>query len=338
MNSFENLMIHTPLGFRDIYGEEEHLKSSLMRGLRSVFRDYGYTPIETPAVEYFDVFGSDIGTTPSNELFKFFDRDGNTLVLRPDFTPSVARAVAMHYSASDMPLRLCYEGNTYINSHDYQLNLKESTQMGVELIGDDSPAADAEVLSLTCRILKEAGIRDFQVSVGENNYFKALAGESGLDDETIEEIRRLISNKNFFGVSERLLGEKIDSAISEAFIQLPKLFGGSEVLDVAEHYAVNEGSKKAILRLREIGDILKENGNDTYISYDFGLLSKFHYYTGIIFSAFTYGVGEPVAKGGRYDRLLSHFGPDEPAVGAGIYIDHLMHAVSRRDNRPGEEI
>ena len=331
-------MIHTPLGFRDIYGSEENRKNELMNSLRDVFSGNGYSLIETPCVEYFDVFGSDVGTTPSNELFKFFDRDGNTLVLRPDFTPSVARAVAMHYTASDMPLKLCYEGKTYVNSHDYQLNLKEQTQMGVELIGDDSTHADADVISLTCEILEKSGLEHFQVSVGENNYFKALARDSGLDGEKIEEIRQLISNKNFFGVSERLDGEHVPDSIKEAFVRLPALFGGPEILDEAARYAVNEGSRNAILRLREIGRQLSGSGYERYISYDFGLLSKFHYYTGIIFSAFTYGSGEPVAKGGRYDRLLLHFGLDEPAVGAGIYIDHLMQAISRQGSRKEEDI
>ena len=326
----KNLIIHTPEGFRDIYGRAEAGKSNLMKNLREVFRSYGYSKIETPTVEYFDVFSSDVGTTPSNELYKFFDRDGNTLVLRPDFTPSVARAVAMHFSYDNLPFRLCYEGSTFVNSHEYQLNLKEQTQMGVEFIGDPSAKADAEVLSLTCDLLKKSGLTEFQVSVGENDYFKALAQDSGLAPEKIEEIRRQISNKNFFGVSELIDRENVPDRIREAFIRMPHLFGGHEILDEAERYAVNEGSHMAVERIREIEKFISGTGNEKYISYDFGLLSKFHYYTGIVFSAFTYGSGEPVAKGGRYDHLLLHFGEDAPAVGVGMYIDNLMNALSRQ--------
>lgn len=325
-----NLMIHTPEGFREYYGEEEARRQRLMRSLHRVFETSGYSDIETPAVEFFDVFGSDVGTTPSNELYKFFDRDGHTLVLRPDFTPSVARAVAMHRTPSTLPVRLCYQGQTYVNSREYQLHLKEQTQMGVELIGDGSAAADAEILRITCDLLKEAGLTEFQVSVGENDYFKALAQDSGLTPERIEDVRRLISNKNFFGVSELLESEKIQPAIQDAFVRMPQLFGGREVLEEAARYAVNDGAKAAIARLIEISRLVADTGNDRYISYDFGLLSKFHYYTGMIFSAFTYGVGEPVAKGGRYDRLLGHFGMDAPAVGVGVSIDQLMNALARK--------
>ena len=329
----KNLMIHTPEGFRDLYSTAEKEKRALMEKLHTVFETYGYEDIETPAVEYFDVFGSDIGTTPSSELYKFFFRDCNTLVLRPDFTPSVGRAAAMHFTAEGMPLRFSYQGNTYVNSQEYQLHLKEQTQMGVELIGDGSAEADAEILSLTVDLLKSAGLTEFQVSIGDNNYFKSLALDSGLDDETIEEVRVLISNKNFFGVSELLESMQIPERIRQAFVRMPQLFGGYEILDEAASYAANDGSKAAIARLREIGEALKTRGHDRYISYDFGLLSKFHYYTGMIFSAFTYGSGEPVAKGGRYDNLLSHFGMDAPAVGVGLYVDQLMNAISWQGRR-----
>ena len=325
----KNLIIHTPEGFRDIYGQEMKRKRTLMRGFEDVFDHYGYEPIETPTVEYFDVFSNEVGTTPSNELYKFFDRDGNTMVLRPAFTPSVCRAVAMHFPKEGMPYRLSYEGSTFVNSQEYQLNLKQATQAGVELIGDGSAKADAEILMLTCDLLKKAGIREFQVSVGEVDFFKSLAAESGLDEETIEQVRSMISNKNFFGVSERLGSADINPVIRRAFAELPKMFGGAEVLDEAETFAVTEKSREAIARLREIWSYIEGTDNERYISWDFGLLSKYHYYTGIIFSAFTYGTGEPVAKGGRYDRMLAHFGEDAPAVGVGLYVDQLMMATRR---------
>ncbi len=326
----KNLIIHTPEGIRDIYGEEMRRKTALLKKLNGVFASCGYEPIETPTIEYFDVFSRDVGTTPSNELYKFFDRDGNTLVLRPDFTPSVARAVAMHFRAEDAPFRLCYSGKTFVNSAEYQGRLKESTQAGVELIGESGSAADAEVLRLTCDLLREAGLSEFQVSVGEVDFFKALVSESGFAEEQVEEIRALISNKNFFGVADLLASANTAPEIREALTRLPQLFGGREVLDEAAVYAVNDRAKAAIRHLREIHGLLAEAGYDRYISYDFGALSKYKYYTGIIFSAFTYGTGEAVAKGGRYDRLLSHFGTDLPAVGVGLTVDTLMNTLDRR--------
>lgn len=322
--------IHNPDGFRDLYGRAREEKTLLMKNLAGVFERYGYKDMETPTVEYFDVFASDIGTTPSKELYKFFDRDGNTLVLRPDFTPSIARAAAMHLPEEAFPARLCYSGNTFVNSAEYQGRLKESTQMGVELIGDASASADAEVLSLSAEALLAAGLTEFQLSVGQVEYFKGLMEASELPAGRIEEIRREISRKNAFGIGELLDGREVDPSIAKVLERLPSLFGGAEILAEAKALAPCARSREAVDRLREINDCLKERGLDHYVGYDFGLLSKFRYYTGIIFSAFTYGTGEPVARGGRYDQLLGHFGREEPAVGVGIYIDQLRSAMVRQ--------
>ena len=326
----KNRVMHTPEGMRDLYGKSLQDRRALMKRIHDVFESFGYSDIETPTIEYFDVFSSDIGTTPSNELYKFFDRDGNTLVLRPDFTPSVARAAAMHFADSDFPLRLSYEGSTFVNSAEYQGRLKESRQMGVELIGEDSAEADAEIIALTCRMLLASGLREFQVSVGEVNFYKALADKSGLDEESTETIRELISNKNFFGVAEVLDGTKAAPEVKEAMQKLPQLFGSAEIFDAAEAFALGKREKSAVTRLRRIHEILCAKGLDRYVSFDFGLLSKYNYYTGIIFSAFTYGTGEPVARGGRYDLLLGHFGRENPAVGVGLYIDQLTSSLIRQ--------
>ena len=325
-----NRVIHTPDGVRDLYGRNKKNKKILMAQLDGVFERYGYSDIETPTLEYFEVFSSDIGTTPSNELYKFFDRDGNTLVLRPDFTPSVARAVSMHFPDDAFPARLCYSGSTFVNSREYQGKLKEATQMGIELIGDGSADADAEVIAVVCDLLLTSGLKEFQVSIGEVNFFKSLAERSGLDEETVETIRRLITTKNFFGVSEVLDQANVDDAIREALEELPQLFGGAEIFDKAEKYALADQEKNAIRRLRDIHSALVDKKLDRYISYDFGSLSKYTYYTGIIFSAFTYGTGEPIARGGRYDHLLGHFGKDQPAVGVGLYFDQLTNCLQRQ--------
>ena len=141
-------LLHTPEGVRDIYNEECEKKLLLQSDLLGILKGYGYHPIQTPTFEFFDIFGKEIGTTPSKELYKFFDREGNTLVLRPDMTPSIARAAAKYFMDEDMPIRLCYMGNTFINNSSYQGRLKESTQLGAELIGDSTVDADAEILSM----------------------------------------------------------------------------------------------------------------------------------------------------------------------------------------------
>lgn len=113
-------LLHTPDGVRDTLNDECQKKQSLERELHKVLVSFGYRDLETPTFEFFDVFGREVGTTPSQELYKFFDREGNTLVLRPDFTPSIARAASKYFREEDKAVRLCYQGNTFINGGNYR--------------------------------------------------------------------------------------------------------------------------------------------------------------------------------------------------------------------------
>lgn len=331
-------IFHTPEGVRDITGRECREKLALQKKIQKVFHQYGYEQIETPVFEYFEVFSREVGTVPSRDLYKFFDREGNTLVLRPDLTPSVSRACAAFFHPEEEPVMLCYTGNTFINTTDHRGQLKEVTQMGVERFGDASVQADAEVIAMTVECLKAAGLTKFQVSVGQVDYFKALLAQAGLDEEKTEELRALISQKNFFGVEELLLGQNLEKGLTRAFLELPQLFGtAEEVLPRAKALTRDPEALQAVSRLEEIWQLLKIYGCEEYISFDFGMLSKLRYYTGIIFQAFTYGTGEPVLKGGRYNDLMRHFGHPASAVGFAITVDGLLLAASRQGITQEEE-
>ena len=147
----------------------------------------------------------------------FFDKDGSTLVLRPDFTPSIARSAAKYYTEDDMPVKLCYMGNTFINSNAYQGRLKETTQCGAELIGDGTVAADAEILAMVVESLLSSGLKEFQISVGHAQFFRGLAEAAGLDEEQQQELRELLANKNYFGVEEMVEGMHLNDTLKKLF-------------------------------------------------------------------------------------------------------------------------
>ena len=332
LHIMENQLLHTPDGVRDIYNGECKKKLYLQDKLHRTLLKYGYHDIMTPTFEFFNIFGSDVGTTPSKDLYKFFDKEGNTLVLRPDFTPSIARSAAKYYIEDDMPVKLCYLGNTFINSSDYQGRLKESTQCGAELIGDGSISADAEILSMTVESMLESGLKNFQISVGHSQFFYGLTKAAGLSGEQEENLRELIANKNFFGVEEFVDSLSMNDKLRKLFglldnfdLQDEQLM---EALKLAKGYDEILSSIDSLLKLREY---LKAYGIEKYISYELGLISDYTYYTGIIFQGYTYGTGEPIVKGGRYDKLLSHFGKDAAAIGFAIVVDQLMAALSRQD-------
>lgn len=330
-------LVHTPEGVRDIYGAEYACRQNVERLFNDKLHSFGYQDIQTPTFEFFDVFSREVGTTPSKELYKFFDKEGNTLVLRPDFTPSIARCAAKYFMDETIPLRFCYTGNNFINTSDLQGKLKETTQTGAELIGDVSPEADAEMIAMLVEALINCGLKEFQVSIGQIDFFKGLCEQARLDEDTEFELREFISNRNDFGAQELLTQKGVSEKSVNSLLSVSSLFGGYDILDRALEYADNERSIKAVDRLRKVYELLKLYGVEGYISFDLAMVSKYNYYTGVIFKAYTYQTGSAIAKGGRYDRLLEHFGKAAPATGFVVIIDDLMTALTRQNICPEPE-
>lgn len=325
----KKILLHTPEGVRDIYGVSVEHKLHLENVIHKTMKLYGYNDIQTPTFEFFDIFSKEKGSVASKNMYKFFDREGNTLVLRPDMTPSIARAVSKYYMEDDMPIRFCYSGNTFINNAEHQGKLKETTQLGAELIGDDKSDADAEVIALTIDSLLKCGLTDFLIEIGHVDFFNGLFEETHLSEEELDTLKELILNKNYFGIEAMVSKCEMNDIVKKAFITLPELVGSADVLEKANTFAVNEKISKALVRLEKLYNLLKEYGYEKYVSIDLSVTSKFQYYTGIIFSGYTYGVGEAIVNGGRYDKLLSQFGKASPSIGFCINLDYLLIAMER---------
>lgn len=326
-------LLHTPEGVRDIYNVECGKKLALENRLKKTLHLFGYHDIQTPTFEYFDVFRKEIGTIPSKDLYKFFDKEGNTLVLRPDITPSIARVAATLFGEEDLPIRLCYTGNTFINHSNNQGRLREVTQMGAELIGDDSVEADAEMLAMVMESMQAIGLKEFQLSVGHLGFFQSLIEDAALDEEARERVVELINNRNYFGVEEYLDSIMVKRSSKEAFAALGNLVGGVEVLAKAKNIAPNSSGTMAVKRLEKIYDILALYGVEKFVTFDLSMTGNYGYYTGIIFRGYTFGTGDAVVKGGRYDHLLEKFGKTSASIGFAIVIDELMNALIRQKIR-----
>ena len=325
-------ILHTPEGVRDIYSIEYRKKQELETRLQNVFHLYGYHDVQTPMFEYFDVFGKEIGTIPAKELYKFFDREGNTLVLRPDMTPSIARVATTLYDSENLPIRLCYKGNTFINHSSYKGRLHENTQAGAELIGVDSVEADAEMVVMAVESLKEVGLSEFQIHIGSVAFFESMIAYTKLSKEAEERLRELIRNRNFFGVDELLEKEQANPVAKTAFQILPELVGGEEVLKAGLRVgnALGETAKKSIERLVALYELLVAFGVEKHVTFDLSMSGNYGYYTGIIFRGYTYGTSDAIVKGGRYDHLMEKFGKSSPSIGFVIVVDELMNAFARQ--------
>jgi ATP phosphoribosyltransferase regulatory subunit len=131
-------------------------------------------------------------------------------------------------------------------------------------------------------------------------------------------------------VEELVSAQDISGELKQVFLKLPELFGSLDHIQAARELTSNPRALRAIERLEEVNRILEYYGLSDYVSYDLGMLSQYQYYTGIIFKAYTYGTGDYVVNGGRYDKLLEQFGKEAPAVGFGISVDELLQALSRQ--------
>lgn len=325
-----NSLLHTPEGVRDLYQGDCARKLYIEQKMHDVIKSYGYSDIEAPSFEYFDIFNKERGSVASKEMFKFFDREGNTMVLRPDMTPQIARIAAKYFENEPSPIKLCYQGKKFINGSSYQGRLKETTELGAELIGDASIGADAESVAMLVESLLAAGLKEFQVEIGHIAFFRGLVKEAGLNQEAEDELLEMIKNKNYFGIEEIIKNHHMDQKLGEAFLGLPQLFGSVDILDKAEKLTDNDVALNAIAHLKKLHHVLELYGVEKYVTYDLGMVNKLRYYTGIVFQAFTYGTGEYIASGGRYDKLIRQFGADKPSIGFSITVDYLLIALDRQ--------
>lgn len=324
------VLLHTPDGVRDIYGKECSDRKLICNRIHDKIKSFGYKDIETPTFEFFDVFAEEINAADTKELYKFFDKEGNTLVLRPDFTPSIARCASKVMLDNGNPVKVVYQGSSFLNVSNLQGKLKENYNIGVELMNDSSVYADAEAIALLIETLKCSGLSDFQVSIGDADYYKGICEEAGIDSNTEEEIRAQIIGKNYFAAEAIMREKNIPEKYTKLIVKVSEFIGSDSALDKAMNEASNDRSILAVKRLKELYKVLSYYGVEKYVSFDLGILSRFNYYTGVIFSAYTYGVGDAIAKGGRYDNLLGKYGKDAPSIGFSIVIDDLMSALYRQ--------
>ena len=324
---FDKSLLFIPEGVRDVFGKESKKYYHICDMIHHEMRLYGFRDIKTPSYEFFDIFNKERGTVSSNRMFKFFDRHNNTLVLRPDHTPQIARCVARYYKDEDMQMRLCYTGGVFIHHDGYQGKLSETTQIGAEIIGDSTSDTDGEMLMLTIECLKKCGLNEFKIDIGHAGIFRGLIREAGLKPEEVSRLRAFIENKNSHAVVELIKDKELSDGVREVLVKMPEIFADSDSLSFVKERLTDDEALQAIDRLEKIKEILTSSELIDYVNFDPGMLGRMDYYTGVIFKAFTYGTGEAIASGGRYDALMKQFGKDEPAVGVVFSIDQLMEAL-----------
>ena len=322
----------TPEGFKDYLPGEYFFKKRIEDGLESVFHRYGYSSVGTPLLEYAEVF-TDKGSVDPRQIYRLIDREGNTLALRSDVTPPVARIVASNFSGSDMPLRFCYVQNVYRYGPSYQGRNNEITQAGIELVGAGGDEADAEALAVAIDALLSSGLEDFRIDVGQVRFLNGVLEESGLDAAVRGALNSSVIARDFVA-AERIGRENdVPENVSRLLSNLPVFSGGADMLDAALSATEGASPRAALMNLKNIHSVLSDYGFAKYVLFDLSMAGNMDYYTGMIFRGYTSGMGFSILDGGRYDGLLSRFGEPRPSVGFIIKVHNVEGALEKQNGR-----
>lgn len=324
-----DFVLYTPRGVRDLLPDAAKQKAALEYRLARHFAVWGYEPIVTPTFEFMDVLRTAHGAPADENLYRFVDREGHVLALRPEMTVPIARAVASRLVDAPKPLRLHYIGSVFRYDEPQSGRLREFTQAGIELIGAAGPHADAEIIAVTISGMMELGLSDFRMDLGHVGFAASVLRGLGLPPEVTADIRRALLNQDYVGLDELLDAANAAEEARDDLHTLLTLRGDSETLEAAKSIARTPEGVAALESVTEVYRLLEAYGVAGWVRIDLSMVKQMDYYTGIVVEGYTSSMGYTLCTGGRYDTLLGRFGYDAPATGLAIGVERLLLALDR---------
>jgi ATP phosphoribosyltransferase regulatory subunit len=319
-----------PKGVRDFLPLKAAKVEYLQQQLQQVYTAWGFRPVITPQLEFLDVLERGLGDGLRDRMFRFDDRQsGRMLAFPPDMTPQIARIAATRMSELPLPLRLCYSGRVLRHTEQQAGKDRDIFQSGVELIGLDSPEADAEMIAMAVEALAAVGAEEFTIDIGQVEFFRGVMDGLPLDPRLAGQVADSILRKDSSELKLLLEKSELKDSTCEEILSLPRLYGGREVLDRAEAAVSNERSRKALDSLAQVLDVLDVYGVLDHVTLDLGELRGLNYHTGITFQGFLSGIGQTVCSGGRYNNLTEKYDFSAPATGFTFSLLHLLFALDK---------
>jgi ATP phosphoribosyltransferase regulatory subunit len=314
-----------PTGFRDFPPSLAAKKRAVEERIHRCFERWGYQEVITPTLEYHDTVGR-ASAIPEEKLFKLIDREGKTLVLRPDQTAPIARVVGSVLREVPVPLRLFYHGSVFRAQERSAGRNAEFFQSGVELVGEASPEAEAEVIALAVETIRACGLNAFQLAVGHVGLLDGVLRQAVSDEGAVQELKESLGARNvvgFFGLLERF---SLPDSVKRELTSLLQVRRNPSELMWLNLVSSSPETQAAVERLSAMWSSLDDFGVTPHVVLDLGLVGSLGYYTGIYFEGYTASLGFPVLSGGSYDRLLERFDRPLPATGFAVKLDRVMEA------------
>ncbi len=319
-----------PKGVKDFLPVKAAKIEYLKHTLAELFARWGFRPVIPPALEFLHVLERGLGAGLRDKTFRFDDRQSGRLVaFSPDITPQIARIVATRMREMPLPLRLCYSGQVLRHTEQQAGKDREIFQSGVELIGLDSPEADAEMIAMAVESLQALGAAEFTIDVGQVEFFRGVMADLPLTAAAAREVQGAIARKDSSELQRLLEAAPLADRAREEVLALPRLFGGREVLERAARVVSNDRSRRALDSLARILEILAVYGVEERVTFDLGELRGLDYHTGVVFQGYLAGFGRAVCSGGRYDNLTARYGYPAPATGFTFNLLNLLFALER---------
>ncbi len=322
-------LLNSPEGMKSYLSGPAGEIEEIRKQIEEVFIRWGYKPVITPTLEYYDSLLVGMGQSTRKEFYKLIDYDGNILALRPEMTAPIARTVAHQTNGFELPLRFSYFAPVFRYDSPQMGKNREIFQMGVEFIGEDN-LADAEVIIIAIEAIKNAGIENFKLDLGHTGFIAGILSQFGLKEQERIKFKSLLNQKDFVGLNEYINSLKIED--DGLLLKLPHLRGSKEILQEAGELVKNKTSLRAVEELKETYQYLCDYDVAGYVNFDLGLNRGLNYYTGLVFEGFTEKLGYTICGGGRYDKLLGQYGEREiPAVGFALGVERIRLAL-KNDN------
>lgn len=322
-----------PKGFEKPAGVRDYLPHAVtaLRRIESqvleCMESWGYQQIITPTMEYYDTVGV-ASSTSDQKLFKLLNNRGTSMVLRSDMTAPIARLAASLLKDEPLPMRLSYHANVFRAIEEEAGRETEFFQTGVELIGDDTPEADAEVVALAIESLRAAGVTTFKIALGHVGFLDGLLREVLTGRPADQERLKLdLLNRDYVGFRSTIGSLGLPQAAAAELEGILSLRGGREVCGQAMKLCGNVAARTAIEHLNKVWDVLDDYGSAKHVLIDLTMIGDFSYYTGMTFEGYASDIGFPVVSGGRYDNLLEQLGRRAPATGFALKTNRVLDGI-----------
>lgn len=309
-------------GTRDFYPQEMSVRNWIIDGWKKVSLRNGFEEYDGPIFEYLKMFQIKSGDEIVEQLFSLTDRGGRDLALRPEMTPTLARMVNQRINSLPKPIKWFSVPRLFRAERPQKGRLREFFQWNIDIIGEDSVLADAEVIFTTVDYLRSIGLTnaDIKVKISSRKFLAGFLKGLGIPEQKLGALYVLLdkSAKLPADVFEELLVEQIpEKDISDKILKFMTEQSSEQMADLV---GPNENARSALNEIDHVFEYLGSMGVSDFCVFDPGIVRGLAYYTGIVFEVHdTVGELRAIGGGGRYDNLLKDFGgPSIPATGMGM--------------------